>query len=449
MNFFPRQLGLCAFLGLGLGACGNVANAPSSVSVVLAPASLEATLASPAFGTRSSSGLVSEGFCYAFHVTAPDLDDPVVPIEPDTCGHAPGSFGKVYGPYAFGKTAVMVIPPGAARRFDLIGFKMPAGTTADCAGNLSVGVGPEKHVRATYDGVELDPDVGDGEIPDPAGSIYLFSRSEPVDLISGNQTVVLQPIEWSDRTYQGNVNSYPQRYGCKDYTPAQITMSSSPSNFGTSTGNMLYQLVTLTNSGTVSATALDFSGSNFGPGMNFIGGTYPGLGGNCGARLGGSQSCTLSLRFDPAQATGIPVSTGTLNLQYANGYQTLPATFPLMAVYDFAILGNSASVFSTTLVGNSSALTLSITNTGSIASVPLSFSLTSGDPSIDFSSGGFPGGASNPCSQGMVLAPAGSCNIGFTFTPLGPTPTSVTRTLEVRDGANLLLPVVLSGTKGP
>ena len=259
---------LCAFV---VTACGNVVNPGTgvSVSVVLSPSIESEILSVSYFGEKSASGLVMSKFCYFFNVTAPDLVDPGIPVEPDTCGYGPRGKGKTFGAFAYGETAELILDPGLGRQFDLIGFKLPEGTTADCKGVLAftpVGDGgTEKRLKITYDGKEIDPRLNDSQLPLPERSLFIFSRSAPTDIVSGAQTVEMKSVPWVDREYMGTVKSFPRRYSCNEPKAAKIEFRKPDDTVLPSLvlegikGVSTSAIVTLHNSGTVRATQVILS----------------------------------------------------------------------------------------------------------------------------------------------------------------------------------------------
>ncbi len=92
-------------------------------------------------------------------------------------------------------------------------------------------------------------------------------------------------------------------------------------------GNSAQKSFTVTNTtdrGIVSATGI--SASALSTPYAFKGGAYPGTGGNCGATLASSATCTIVLTFDPQQFT---TSTATLSLSYNDGVGSESASRPL------------------------------------------------------------------------------------------------------------------------
>jgi hypothetical protein len=72
--------------------------------------------------------------------------------------------------------------------------------------------------------------------------------------------------------------------------------------------------ISLRNVGHADATAMD--GAVIGTGFGFVGGSYPGDGGTCGASLGAGASCNVVVRFEPAS---FGPSMGQLLVDYDDG----------------------------------------------------------------------------------------------------------------------------------
>ncbi len=301
-----RHVGSLSFgsLLMTLAACGEVQEAPAQVSVVLSP-SVMTTATTPYFGDRSTSGLVTNGFCYFFNVTAPDLMNPNVEVGDDTCGHGPKGLGATFGAFSYGKTAVLSLSPGQARRFDLLGFKIPDGTSQVCEdGKLQFVVsndGSDSKVQVLYDGVEIGADPESAPLPDPNEDLYIFSRSQPVTLTTGAQTVTMTPIEYEDRTISGIENSFPKRYDCK--TGSGLVLSENSWNFGTHSTNQ-QKTIRLTNGSGVTATGIS---------VQVTGTAFEEATGTCSATLSAGASCYLIFTFKASAVAAGPY-TGTVDV---------------------------------------------------------------------------------------------------------------------------------------
>jgi N-acetylneuraminic acid mutarotase len=194
---------------LFLAACTGAPQSEVKVLVGPAPRSVVSTLSADAFSPRSSTGLVTTGFCYALNVTAPDLNVDGTSGSA-SCAQGPRALGKVFGPLAYGAQTTIKVPSGSDRRFDLVGFKAPANTRQDCSGVLSVRAIDGK-VEMLYDGV----DVGANEWPlDVSRLSYLFARAPSVTLQPGVQSVTLDSVAWSEKDLGQGLLNYPEIYGC-------------------------------------------------------------------------------------------------------------------------------------------------------------------------------------------------------------------------------------------
>lgn len=310
---------------LSLGACAQVEGPPAQVSVVLSP-SFTISESPLLFGTKSTSGLVTNNFCYFIHVTAPDLMDPSVEPKPDTCGHGPSGKGLVFGAYSFGKKALLSLNPGFGRRFDLLGFRVPDGTSLVCEdGRLDLRVESTESgskVKVFYDDVEIGADPDSGVLPDYNTDLYIFSRSEPVDLTTGQQSVSLNPVAYVDRKIAGVAKSLPKRYSCNSGAPATLVFEPASLDFGMR--NVLsYEWVTVRNTGSVPATLME--GSTPTLPVSFLSyalnDAYPGHTEDdaCGAVLAANETCRLKFKFDPTALVAGAFRSGFTNISYYAG----------------------------------------------------------------------------------------------------------------------------------
>ena len=97
--------------------------------------------------------------------------------------------------------------------------------------------------------------------------------------------------------------------------PAFLTLNVGSHAFGTvAYSSSVDYVFTLTNSGGVAATAL--SGAAFASEFDWKGGTYPGIGGTCGATIAPFGSCDLAVSFSPSVSG--PFSD-TVSVSYHNG----------------------------------------------------------------------------------------------------------------------------------
>ncbi len=100
---------------------------------------------------------------------------------------------------------------------------------------------------------------------------------------------------------------------------AVLTLSDSPSySYGeVAPGASAIKTFTVTNTGTASATAMaESTVEPLAAPFDFVGGTYPGTGGTCGATLSISGTCTIKVVYAPTAGGNF---TDAVELQYHNG----------------------------------------------------------------------------------------------------------------------------------
>lgn len=98
--------------------------------------------------------------------------------------------------------------------------------------------------------------------------------------------------------------------------PASLGISDGPAyNFGSIiVGNTPEKIITVSNSGSVAASAM--TGSGLDAPFSFKGGNYPGIGGDCGGTLAVAGSCTLVVVYNPGNVSS---HTDEINISYHNG----------------------------------------------------------------------------------------------------------------------------------
>ncbi len=111
----------------------------------------------------------------------------------------------------------------------------------------------------------------------------------------------------------------------------------------------------MTNSGTTAAKSI--SQTVITAPFSFAGGTYPGIGGTCGASLGRGETCTLVLRFT-APAPPVDALETPLTIVYSDEVFTKTLTIPLVAQTDngaFEQIGSTSLVRAIVPVSDDSA----------------------------------------------------------------------------------------------
>lgn len=182
-------------------------------------------------------------------------------------------------------------------------------------------------------------------------------------------------------------------------------------------GNSSEKTFTITNSGTLSASAIAAGSPNIAAPYAYKGGSgYPGTGGTCGSSLDVSGTCTIVIVFTP---TASGTANDTIRIAYNDGLQDQSSTR--------AITGNGQSPASLGIsdgatydYGNvyqslSSDKTFTVTNSGQATAT----SLTTGNPNIA-APYAYKGGSGYPGSGGTCgssLAGSGTCTIVVTFSP--------------------------------
>jgi hypothetical protein len=110
-------------------------------------------------------------------------------------------------------------------------------------------------------------------------------------------------------------------------SPALLSLSDGPTyDFGgTKAGTSQNKMITLTNSGGVSAIAI--TAPNLAAPYSFKGGSFPGTGGTCGPTLTTGSSCTMVVSFSPTVGG---TSSGTVVINYFNGVSIPSASISVM-----------------------------------------------------------------------------------------------------------------------
>lgn len=196
-------------------------------------------------------------------------------------------------------------------------------------------------------------------------------------------------------------------------SPATLTLSEAPTyDFGTrAVGSTTNHTFTLTNSGGVPAATI--AGAGLGAPYTYLGGVFPGTGGNCAATLNPSASCTIVVRFAP---TAVGTANSQLIVTYNNGVAAQSATRDITANVvlpaNLAIDQGPTYNFGVVTVGATAERLFVLSNTGGIqASTIAPVALTA---PYSFKGGSFPGNGGD-CSTS--LAAGATCTFIVSFTP--------------------------------
>lgn len=157
--------------------------------------------------------------------------------------------------------------------------------------------------------------------------------------------------------------------------------------------------------------------------------------------LAPSSSCTLVVQYDPA-AAGSSSATLTLSSNAANSPHTLTLSGTATPTPRPQIAPDASQlVFASAMVGTSSTLSLTVTNSGN-ADLNFSSLPIAGAAAGDFTRGG-------SCAVGTPVAPAATCTVSVTFVPTAAGTRLAALTLNSDASNNAAWNVALSGTATP
>ncbi|QRK08943.1 choice-of-anchor D domain-containing protein [Archangium violaceum] len=190
--------------------------------------------------------------------------------------------------------------------------------------------------------------------------------------------------------------------------------------------------------GTVTSLAVSLSGAPF----TFAGGTFPGIGGMCGAELAPGASCQFAVAFHPTERGA---ANGTLTVRFATGLVegAVVRTLAGKGLAPALVQATSTIVdFGALVQGRQSWRTVTLTNTGDVDATQLS----ARTPPAPFSfKGGYQPGTGGTCW--ITLAAGESCTLvlGFTASETGVAKTTLSISYE--DGvAFRSIPLALVGS---
>lgn len=196
-----------------------------------------------------------------------------------------------------------------------------------------------------------------------------------------------------------------------------------PYDFGVQAyGGSVSNSFTVTNSGSGTATAMTPPALT--APFSYVGGTYPGSGGDCGATLASGASCTLQIQYAPTSGS---VHNDTIDLSYYNGSAVVNTTKDIQgtanAPANLTISMTDPYNYGTSAVGSISQFTFTVTNTGSLTATGI---LESGLAAPFSVSGG-------TCTA--TLAPAANCTLVVDFSPAMTGAAADTIQVDYFDGA--------------
>ncbi len=215
-------------------------------------------------------------------------------------------------------------------------------------------------------------------------------------------------------------------------TPANLSVSPTSAAFGSVTvGNSsATQSFTVSNTGTIGATGVAFTGTN---NTEFV------VSGNtCIATLAGGGTCTFNVRYTP---TAAGADSATLSIAYTSGTTVNISMTGTGAAAPVASLQASpvALAFGTATMGSTSATqTVSISNTGGATAT--TFALANGDATHFVVS-------ANTC--GTTLAAGASCSLAVAYKPNAVGLNNAALTFSYAGGTNVTVQLSGTGTAAP
>lgn len=214
-------------------------------------------------------------------------------------------------------------------------------------------------------------------------------------------------------------------------SPALITISDGATyDFGAvATGGFASKAFTLSNSGYTSATGISEIG--LGVPFAFVGGSFPGSGGNCTTTLAPATTCTIAIKFYP---TGTGAFTDTIDISYNDGVGVASSTRPIagtgVAPAVLSISDGPTYDFGTVITGGVYEKTFTVSNSGGANAIAITGSGLAAP--FEFKSGSFPG-TGGTCTSS--LAPAATCTVVVQYTPSTSSVHSDSMDINYNDGA--------------
>ncbi|MCA9325968.1 choice-of-anchor D domain-containing protein, partial [Candidatus Saccharibacteria bacterium] len=214
-------------------------------------------------------------------------------------------------------------------------------------------------------------------------------------------------------------------------TPAVLTISETdPFDYGTQAlSSTTDHSFTVGNTGGLQATSI--AGSGLAAPFEFKGGSYPGLGGTCGATLNAASNCTIIVSFSP---TASVTSNDTINIDYDDGAAPQQVTRDVTGTGGgnalLTISNGPTYDYGTKTVGSSTDFTFTVNNTGSVTATALAGSGLAAP--FSFKGGSYPG-IGGTCNTSLTAS--GSCSIVVTYAPLATGSHSDTILIDYVDGA--------------
>ncbi len=194
-------------------------------------------------------------------------------------------------------------------------------------------------------------------------------------------------------------------------------------------GQLGSKTFTVSNTGNLQATSVA-DGAGLAAPFAYKGGSYPGTGGNCGATLNASDTCTVVVDFSPSAGGA---ASDTLVINYNDGEQAQSASRAIEGTGTLAVLEISDGAtydYGSVLVGQVGSKTFTVSNTGNLQATSLADGGGLAAP-FAYKDGSYPG-TGGDC--GTTLNASASCTLVVDFSPSAGGAASDTLTLNYNDG---------------
>ncbi|HYX36474.1 MAG TPA: choice-of-anchor D domain-containing protein [Oligoflexus sp.] len=265
---------------------------------------------------------------------------------------------------------------------------------------------------------------------------FLDGQSQVSFTVSAVDDTSLEPLE--TLTVNLGLGAYfskavPTTLNLADNDVAVLNFNTPTLSFGSRALNLPQDMsVTVTNTGTVAASAFQLVSGLVGP--FFFPTGYPGEGGTCGNSLNAGSSCTLVFGFNP---TALTASSNSLIFSYHDGVTTQNLSLNLQGTgaavgylktnlgkrFDFGVVPTGTPTKKHVVIEN--------LGTGSISSLSLSF----GSTAFAYAGGTFPG-TGGSCTA--TVAAAASCTVVVTYTSATAGVVSSSVTFSYNNGSQVL-----------
>ncbi len=211
-------------------------------------------------------------------------------------------------------------------------------------------------------------------------------------------------------------------------TVANLSISDAGYDFGSLVvGLTANKTFTVTNDGTSNVTGL--AGTGLASDIIYLGGAYPGTGGDCGATLNAAATCTIVTQYVPGSAA---TDSDNIQLDYSNGINAEQVTRTIIGTgLDPALLTISDGAtydYGLQVQTTNNDKTFTVTNSGDVSATAVAESGLA--VPYAFKGGTYPG-TGGSCTATIAV---GSCTLVVTYTPITVAVHNDTMQLDYDDG---------------